>query len=259
MSQLVLSGRSALITGATSGIGEAYAETLAERGHNLVLVARSADQLESLAARLRRSGVTVEVLAADLAERDQLDTVAERVAGTGPAGPVDLLLNNAGFGVGEPFRTSDLAVQQNMVDVMVTAVMVLSHAAANAMVDRRHGFIQNVASVAAFFPNGTYAAAKAWVSTFTMGLDAELEGTGVQANALCPGMVRTGFQDRAGMQDVKAPSWVWLDVDDVVTEGLQALEKGRSISVTSHRYGAMVAITRRLPLRAQRAIAGRMG
>lgn len=241
-----LSMATALVTGATAGIGNAFARRLAADGHALVLVARDRARLEEVAATLADAhGVPVEVLPADLADPQQLAQVAERLRD--PARPVDLLVNNAGFGLRGLFVDGDLDGELRMLDVMVRAVLVLSHAAAPGMVARGRGAVINVSSVAGFLPGGTYSAAKAWVTTFTMSLSLELLGTGVTATALCPGFVRTEFHQRAELDMTSLPAWAWLDADRLVRDCLGDVRLGRSVSVPSKRYRVTVSLLRHLP------------
>ena len=237
----------ALVTGATAGIGRAFADRLSGEGHDLVLVARTAERLEAVAAEVRdRRGVEVEVLPADLAVRDDLDRVAGRLAD--PGRPVDLLVNNAGFGLNQGFLATARDDLDRYLDVLVRAVMHLSHAAAGAMVERGRGDIVNVASVAAFAPLNTYSAHKAWVTTFTQALAGELRPHGVHAMSLNPGFVRTEFHQRAGMATDPIPDAMWLDVDAVVTTALRDLRRGRDLSVPDPRYKGLVALMRHLPV-----------
>ncbi|MGB4837300.1 MAG: SDR family oxidoreductase [Nostocoides sp.] len=202
----------ALITGATAGIGLEFATQLAARGHDLVLVARNRERLESGAQRLRTAyGVAVEVLPADLADRRQLATVAERVAD--PEREVAILVNNAGFGLKGRFLDNDIAAEEELFDVLCRAVLVLSQAAARAMASRGRGQIINVSSVASFIAAGTYSAAKSYVTVLTESLSAELSGTGVTATALCPGFVHTEFHERAGMRMGQLPAIAWVPGD----------------------------------------------
>ena len=235
----------ALVTGATSGIGLGFARRLASDGFDLVLVARDEGRLSTLADELRRSGVGCEVIAADLGERERLDVVMSRVADA--SRPVEVLVNNAGFGVGQRFVGGDLEAQQAMIDVMVTAVMRLSHAALPGMVDRGRGAVVNVSSVAGFLPFGPYSAAKAWVTTFTEGLATELTGTGVRALAVCPGFVRTEFHERAGIDvDRSSDTW-WLEVDHVVDAAMRDLKRGTVVCVPGTAYKGIVTATHLLP------------
>jgi short-subunit dehydrogenase len=238
----------ALITGATAGIGAEFARRLAAQGHDLVLVARDEDRLEATAADLRhRFGGGVVVLPADLAERDQCARVEARLADRDR--PVDLLVNNAGFGTGHRFSRGQLADEERQLDVLVRAVLRLSHAAVGGMVERRHGGIVNVSSVAAWTPTGTYSAAKAWVTTFSEGLDAELAGTGVRVVAVAPGFTRTEFHARAGMDMSRVPGWLWLDADQVVRAALAALGTRRTVVVPGRQYRLLAGLARHAPSR----------
>jgi hypothetical protein len=236
----------ALITGATAGIGLAFAEVLAQEGTDLVLVARDRARLAELADRLARShGVTADVLGADLATDEGCHSVMGRLAD--PDSPVDLLVNNAGFGLNEPFVGGDLAEEERLLDVLVRATMRLTHAALPGMLDRGAGRIINVSSVAGWVPLSTYSAAKAWVTVFTEGLAGELAGTGVTVTAVCPGFTRTEFHDRAGMEIGVVPGWAWLDSRRVAEEGLRDSRAGRTISVPSKRYGSLSLAMQYLP------------
>ena len=242
-----------LITGASAGLGLEFAWQLATARHDLVLVSRDAERLGRLAAQLRSAaGVHVEVLAADLSVPADLDRVAERLRST--ERPVGLLINNAGFGMHQRFVGGDLALELDALDVMVRAVLVLSHAAAGQMTARGRGAILNVASVAALFATGTYSAHKAWVRTFTEGLAVELEGTGVTATALCPGFVHTEFHARADVDMTNVPEVAWLNADAVVATALADVRRGAVISTPSLRYRAVSGVMRMLPRSAVRSI-----
>ncbi len=237
----------ALVTGATAGIGHEFARALAARGHDLVLVARDGERLGSVATRLRADhGVEVEVLVADLADRDRLAVVERRLAD--PERPVDLLVNNAGFGLRGRFLEHDVEAEQAMLDVLVTAVMRLSHAALGPMTERGSGGVLNVSSVAGFLPRGTYAAAKAWVTSFSTWAAVEYAPRGVTVTALCPGFVRTEFHERMDVRPGTGP--MWLDVRRLVADALADHDRGRALSVPSPQYKVAVALTRVLPRRA---------
>jgi short-subunit dehydrogenase len=241
-----MSSGTALVTGPTAGIGRAFAERLAARGHDLVLVSRDRARLEDLADGLRsRHGVTVEVLPADLADRQALRRVEARVAD--PDRPVRLLVNNAGYGHKQPFTENAVEDEQQLLDVLVTAVMRLCHAATGPMLARGEGAIINVASVAAVVPRGTYSAAKAYVVSFTEWLDLTYRDRGLRGMALCPGFVRTEFHARMGVAPESAPGWMWLDADRLVREALHDFDRGRTISVPSRRYKLLVAAARLTP------------
>jgi uncharacterized protein len=235
----------ALVTGPTSGIGRAFALELARRGYDLVLVARSEDRLKGLAQDVRALGGDAELLPADLADREQLALVERRLAHD--QRPVDLLVNNAGFGLKKGLVDNDVEDEQRMLDVLVTAVMRLSHAATRAMIARGHGGVINVSSVAGFLPRGTYAAAKAYVTQLSRWADATYREQGVRTMAVCPGFVRTDFHTRMEVGRDSAPSWLWLDADRLVSEALDDFDKGRAISVPDVRYKAVVALAKYVP------------
>ena len=236
----------ALVTGATAGIGREFATQLASKGEDLVLVARDTTRLEALAIELTDAhGIAVEVLPADLADRAQLERVAERLRDT--ARPVDLLVNNAGYSLNTPFVESEVEAEEQLLDVLVRAVLVLSHAAATAMVGRGRGQIINVSSVAGLLASGTYSAAKAYVTTFTESLSGQLAGTGVRATVLLPGYVRTEFHERAGIDKGERSGPFWLEAPDLVRDALADAASGRVVSVPSPQYKAVVGLVRHVP------------
>jgi uncharacterized protein len=241
----------ALVTGPTAGIGRAFADRLAATGHDLVLVSRNEERLRAVAGQLAdRYGVRVEVLAADLADRSALASVEARAA------DVDLLVNNAGFGLRRPFLENSVEDEQAMLDVLVTAVLRLTHAALGPMVRRGSGAIINVSSVAGYLPRGTYSAAKAYVTSFSEWADLTYRGRGVRVMALLPGFTRTEFHARMEVRAESAPSWMWLDADRVVREALSDLERGRRVSVPSRRYKALSALARCTPASLQARFQG---
>lgn len=248
----------ALVTGASSGIGERFARALAQRGSDVVLVARREDRLQQLADEMRDAyDIDAEVLAADLTDRDQLAQIEERLRDVEPS--VDLLINNAGFGTYGPFHELDTDLETAELDLNVTALTRLCHAAAEQMVAHGSGAIVNVSSVAAFQPipyNATYAASKAYVLALSEALHEELEGRGVTVMALCPGVVRTEFQDRAEVDESNIPQVAWLDVDTVVETALDDLASGSAVCVPGLGYRAVAAMSRMSPTWLSRKIAG---
>jgi len=243
----------ALVTGASSGIGDRIARRLAGAGTALVVVARDEVRLRRLAEELQ---VDVEVLAADLAEPLQRALVAERLRALDR--PVDLLVNNAGFGFIGRFWELDPDGEQSVVDVNVSAVLQLTHAALEGMVARGHGSILNISSLGSLQPaptSATYVATKALVTNFTESLHEELRGTGVTATAVLPGFTRTEFQQRANAT-IHGPGFVWQDADAVAAEALAAAAAGRAVRITGGLNRVAAALMGPLPRVVKRRGAG---
>ena len=246
-----LVGRTALVTGATSGIGRAYAEVLAHRGMDLVLVGRNAQRLSDVADELsEETGARVEVLVADLSDRDQIDTVAQRAAQE----DIGLVINNAGYGLATSFIDGDVEAEQQLLDVLVTAVMRISHSALPGLVERNVGGIINVSSVAGWLSSGTYSAAKSWVTTFSESLAMQVREMDTHVMAVCPGFTRTEFQERAGMRTESVPDYLWLDAFHVVEESLTDFAAGKPVSVPSVQYKALGLVAQYLPRPLVRAL-----
>jgi short-subunit dehydrogenase len=234
----------ALITGASAGIGAAYANQLAAKGTDLVLVARSESRLNSIAKELiEQHNIKVEVLVADLSDRSQLDKVAARAAKE----DIDLVINNAGFGIKQPFAGGALDAEQNLLDVLVTAVMRITHSALPGMLARNRGGVINVSSIAGWMSSGTYSATKSWVTTFSESLATLHKASNVHVMALCPGFTRTEFHSRAEMEIETIPSWMWLDVDHVVKKSLSDFAKSKPVSVPGAQYKVLSLIAQYLP------------
>ena len=247
----------ALITGGTSGIGAAFANALAARGDDLVLVARNADRLSETATELKeRYAISVETIIADLAVRDDVLRIAERL--TSIDQPIDMLISNAGFGIRAKLTDPETTPHEHAIDVMIRAVLMLGAAAGRTMRQRGSGTIINVSSTAGFVTMGNYSAIKAWVTTYTEALANELHGTGVNVTALCPGWVPTEFHERARINVGSIPDLLWLDADRVVVDCLQDAAAGKVISIPSKRYKVMIAIVERLPHRALRAVSRKL-
>lgn len=227
--------KTALITGATAGIGNSFARFLGARGYDLVLVARDEPRLQRIAEELHaKYGVNVEPLRADLSRYDECARVEQRLADT--SRPVDVLINNAGYVVNQRFINGDLQAEQAMFDVLVRAVMRLSHAAGRSMSERGDGVIINVSSVAGWIPQSTYGAAKSYVTAFSQSLRKEIRRKGVKVLALCPGYTATEFHERANYAMGKLPKMMWLDADQVVATAWADMERGKAISVPGAMY-----------------------
>lgn len=248
----------ALVTGASSGLGESFARQLAAAGNDLVVVARRREPMEKLASELSAAhGTGTEVLVADLADRTQLAIAAERIG----AGDVDTVVNNAGFGFYGPVSTHSVDQELGMVDVDVAAVVALSRAAVGVMVSRGSGNLLNVASVAAFAPtpqSATYSAAKSFVLFYTEALHDEVADSGVHVTVLCPGFTRTDFQSSAGITGHGIPGFAWADADDVVRQGLASLARNEAVCVPGVVNKVAALSPRFAPRPIVRRIAGRV-
>ncbi len=239
--------RRALVTGASTGIGEVFADRLARDQYDLIVVARSGERLEALAKRLEgRSGIQVEVAPADLVVPEERARIEARLAEWAP----DLLVNNAGFGTVGRFVELDLERETREIELNVVALVRLARAVLPRMVERGHGAIINVSSLAgesATPYNATYGATKAFVTSFSEALYEELRGSGVRVQALLPGFTRTEFQDRAGMTTSQIPGFAWMTAEAVVDASLAALERDASICVPGAGNRALSSVQRLVP------------
>jgi short-subunit dehydrogenase len=238
--------QTALVTGASSGIGQRLALLLAGNGSDLVIVARRTGLLEELAARLREEHkVSVEVLTADLTSATGLAAAEARLSD--PDRPIELLVNNAGFGSSGSFTDLPVGTAEDQVRLNVAAVVRLTHAALPGMLRRCHGGVLNVSSVAGFVPSpgaAVYGATKAFVTAFSESLSAEVKQRGVHVTALCPGFTRTEVRDGSS----SGPAGLaWLDADRVARAGLDAVAAGRVLTVPGPQYKSVVSLTRILP------------
>lgn len=236
----------ALITGASAGIGATFARALAARGYHLILVARRRDRLEALAAELSAS---TEIIEADLTDPAQLKLVEAR-AGAEPR--IDLLVNNAGFGIPGRFWETDVEMQNQLHLLHIVAIMRLTHAALGAMIPGNRGAIVNVSSVAGFVHSPgsiTYSASKSWINSFTEGLDMELKsmGSAVRVQALCPGYTYSEFHDVAGIDRKTIPAALWTAAEDVVEASLAGLERNKLFVIPGWRYRLLVRFLRVMP------------
>ncbi len=242
----------ALVTGASSGIGWAFARLLAKKGTDLVIVARDEERLRSLAAELGPESdrpVDVEVLVADLSDRAELAVVEDRLGSASQ--PIDLLINNAGFGFSGQFVALELDRETAVVEVNIVALHRLAHAAGTAMACQGRGGILNISSVAGFGPApgaATYAATKAFVTSFSEALHAELGPQGVTVSCLCPGLTHTEFQQRAGSSTDHTPAFLWQSAEAVAEAGLAGLERGRAVVVPGAHNKILTAGIKVAPL-----------
>jgi hypothetical protein len=246
---------SALVTGASSGIGAEMARLLGEAGVPTVLVARRGDRLREIADRYDG----FEVLEADLATADGQAATAERISSA--ATPVDLVVNNAGFGTSGQFHELDVDRLADEVELNVKALTVLSHAALAAMVPRGRGYLLNVSSVASFQASpglGVYAATKAYVTSLTEALHAEVKSSGVHVTALCPGLTKTEFQDHSNTTGLAAriPGIAWTSVEQVASTGLADVASNRTLSVPGVLYKTTVTASDILPRSISRWVSG---
>jgi uncharacterized protein len=231
----------AVITGPTSGIGLAYAQELAREGYELLLVGRNEIKLKQLQLDLNAKS---EIFVADLSVQAEILRVGSHLEGLKQ---IDLLVNNAGFGSSLPFSQNSLAEEIEQMEILMKAVMVLTHATLPKMIKQNSGIILNISSVAAWVPTGTYAAAKSWVTAFTESISAELKGSKVQVTAVAPGFTKTKFFDRSQMKDDDVPKWLWLTPEQVAKESLKDARSGQLISIPGAQYKAMSTVTRSLP------------
>ena len=249
----------ALVTGASAGIGESFARLLAQRGHDLVVVARRADRLEALAERVAKEhGAAAEVLVADLETDDGVRVVEARLSDG--VRPVELVVNNAGFGTSGRFHEMPIEGEDAEIRLNVLALVRLTHAALTGMVERGHGGVINVSSVAAYQPaptSATYCATKAFVSSFTNAIHEELHGTGVKAMVLAPGFTHTEFHDRSGIGNKdRLPEFLWQSADEVVMTALKAYDRGRAVCVPGPINAVAAAFSGSMPAGVSRKIAG---
>jgi len=217
----------AVITGPTTGIGLAYAQQLADEGYELLLIGRSEEKLKKLQNELN---ATSEIFVADLSIHDEIMKTGNHLKGLEK---IDVLVNNAGFGSSLPFSQNSLAEELEQLEVLVKAVMVLTHAVLPNMINRNLGIVLNISSIAAWLPTGSYAAAKSYVTSFT--------------EAVAPGFTKTKFFDRSQMKDDEVPSWLWLTPEQVAKESLKDARSGQVISVPGAQYKAMSTVSRTLP------------
>jgi short-subunit dehydrogenase len=234
----------ALVTGATSGIGESFTRLLAENNYNIVLVARDMPRLQERALGLQEKfNVETHIIQADLSTDAGCAAVEQYIANN----QVDVLINNAGFGLKRAFTMSDLQVEQQMFDVLVRTPMRLMHVALPLMKQRNKGVVINVSSVAGFIAGGTYSASKSYLTVLSESLHTELAGTNIKISSLCPGFTRTEFHQRGRMSMKGLPSFMWLDSDKLVAKAWSDALKGEAISIPGWQYQLLVFMIQTLP------------
>lgn len=246
------SGKTALVTGASSGIGKAFAELLAQKGYALVLTARRADRLDALAADLaRKHGVATQTLVADLADPSASEQIVRELTSRGVS--IDVLVNNAGYGVAGSYVNVPWLDHQRFMQVMVTAVLDLTYRLLPGMIDRGWGRVINIASVAGLVPapagHTLYGASKAFLVKVSEALAAENGPKGVNVTAVCPGFTWSEFHDVLGTRDKMngVPGFLWLKADDVALEGYRAVMNGQSVVVNGRVYQFLVWLNGALP------------
>lgn len=237
----------ALVTGATAGIGAEFARQLADRGLDLVLVARDEGRLRASAAQLaERYAVDVQVLVADLTVPQERAAVEARLA----TAPIQVLVNNAGFGLPLDFDLNRVDDEVRQLDLLATVPLRLTHAVLPQMIARRSGTVITVASLAGYAPLTTYSAAKAWAVVFSRWANAYYRPAGVTITALAPGFVRTEFHERMGIaRESMAPRWLWLEVEPLVRAALRDADRGRAVSIPSLRYKLLSLVMGAIPMR----------
>ncbi|HEX7670137.1 MAG TPA: SDR family oxidoreductase [Polyangiaceae bacterium] len=241
-------GKTAIVTGASAGIGAEFARALAARGYDLLLIARDGARLKDLAERLRaEKHIQATTLAADLTDRTGLARAEEAVRSERE---LSLLVNNAGFGTAGLFARSDLAREDQEIRLNVLALVHLTHAALPGLIARGEGGVINVSSVQGFMPSAylaTYGATKAFVNSFTESVASELRGTGVKIQTLAPGFTRTEFQARANMKTEIVPTNAWMTPEAVVKASLAAFDRGDLLCVPGAQNQAMMGLEKFLP------------
>ena len=234
----------ALVTGATAGIGESFTRLLAENNYNVVLVARDLPRLQERAQGLEaKYQVQTHCIQADLSTDAGCSEVERYIANN----RIDVLINNAGFGINKAFTVSELEEEQKLLDVLVRTPMRLMHVALPLMKQRDRGVVINVSSAAGFIAGGTYSASKSYLTVLTESMHTELAGTNVKISALCPGFTRTEFHQRGRMSMKGLPSFMWLDSDELVAQAWRDALKGEAISIPGWQYRLLVFVIQRLP------------
>jgi short-subunit dehydrogenase len=234
----------ALVTGATAGIGESFTRLLADNNYNIVLVARDLPRMQERARDLEsKYGVSTHIIPADLATDAGCAVVEQYIANN----QIDVLINNAGFGINKAFTMSVLNEEEQLLDVLVRTPMRLMHVALPLMKQRNKGVVINVSSVASFIAGGTYSASKSYLTVLSESLHTELIGTKVKISALCPGFTRTEFHQRGRMSMKGLPAFMWLNSDALVAKAWSDALKGKAVSIPGWQYQLLVFVIQLLP------------
>ena len=234
----------ALVTGATAGIGESFCRLLADNNYNIVLVARDLPRLQERATQLQaKFNVETHVIQADLSTDAGCSVVEQYLA----SNQVDVLINNAGFGLNKAFTMSELKAEQEMFDVLVRTPMRLMHVVLPGMKQRNKGVVINVSSVAGYIAGGSYSAAKSYLTVITESLHTELADTNIKVSALCPGFTRTEFHQRGRMSMKVLPGFMWLNSDKLVAKAWSDALKGKAVSIPGWQYQLLVLVIHALP------------
>jgi hypothetical protein len=241
----------ALVTGATAGIGESFTRLLAKDGYNIILVARDLPRLQERAVALEANfKISTQVIQADLSTNEGCKSIEEFIS----SHPIDVLINNAGFGINKAFTLSQLGTEQQLLDVLVRTPMRLMHVSLPGMKERDKGVIINVSSVAGWIAGGTYSASKSYLTVLSESLHTELKSTNVKVCALCPGFTRTEFHQRGGMSMKGLPAFMWLNSDKLVATAWKEAVSGKALSVPGWQYKLLTFLMRYAPRSLVRSI-----
>lgn len=234
----------ALVTGATAGIGESFTRLLADNNYNIVLVARDLQRLEERARGLEsKFNISTHVIQADLATESGCAVIEQYISNN----QIDVLINNAGFGLNKAFTMSSLEAEQQMLDVLVRTPMRLMHAVLPGMKERNKGVVINVSSVAGYIAGGSYSASKSYITVISESLNTELAGTNVKVSALCPGFTRTEFHQRARMSMKGLPNFMWLNADELVKKAWSDALRGEAVSIPGWQYRVLTFVIQTVP------------
>lgn len=238
----------ALVTGTTSGIGAAYCDLLAAEGYNLCLLSRDESRMVTQAHELTlKYGIDTKLVISDLGTSEGIIKSIDSVSELGNS--LEVLVNNAGFGLNSDFLTSSVIDQEKMINCMVMATMQLTHSAARVMKQNQKGYIINISSVASFMTGSTYCSAKSWVTVFTESIYQELRADNINIHVICPGFTKTEFHLRCNQDVSGVPSFAWLSAELVVNKSWKCVKKGTLLSIPGFWYKILVSLHRYAPRR----------